>query len=183
MLAVAKRKPVKVDRNNPVVAGIEWILANRRQEDGSPWSPRAFAAKAGMSPGALAHLLAGRQSADLKTTTLRKYAKAGNVRTEWLGTGRGEREPYEGDPEPVVANDTSTRTVHLDERYPTIALVFARMRQTGIDESILDLARLALGVFKSDEGPTEQQVEDAVLNELKQRRRYKEMIGRDIDDL
>lgn len=54
------------------------------------------------------------------------------------------------------------RVVELDERYHTVAIVFARARAAGVREETLAAARLRLGLAYSDNAPTERAVLDAI---------------------
>lgn len=107
---------------HPVVSGLRWILdsENRQQPSGRRWSMRALSIAAGLAPSHVEGILNGRQQPNLTLDTAQALARAGNVRTLWLLTGQGPREPFEEGsvdvpspaPPPVshqrVANDVVT---------------------------------------------------------------------------
>lgn len=89
-----KAAPPKLD--HPVRIGLDWILKNRRDENGDLFTHRSFSAKAGLkSPAHLSNILAGRQGADIEKPTAVALARAGDVRVDWLLTGQGPREPFD----------------------------------------------------------------------------------------
>ncbi len=69
------------------------------------------------------------------------------------------------------------RTVVPDERYPAVAQVFARARAAGASEELLAAVRLRLGVYRSETGPTEQEVADALVDESRQIRALEARLG------
>lgn len=88
---------------HPVVTGLRWILdpLNRSRPDGRRWSMRALSIAAGLAPGHVEGIVNGRQQANLTAETAQALARAANVRTIWLLTGQGPREPFEGDAGPI----------------------------------------------------------------------------------
>jgi hypothetical protein len=111
---------------HPVIAGVKWILANRRAPDGSTWSMRALSRAAGQSPQYVEQLLStrpgkgGRINPDgASHVALRGLATAGGVSFEWLMTGVGS--PDSEAPPPRAS---------ADERFPSRGrfVDFARAR-------------------------------------------------------
>jgi hypothetical protein len=90
--------------------------------------------------------------------TLRKMGDLGD------GGAKVERmiRRYLGEPGP------GERTVEQVERYHTIALGFARARAAKVPEAVLDAARLTLGVDKGVDGPSLEEVERVIRDELAQ---------------
>jgi hypothetical protein len=88
---------------SPVIEALKWMLANRKQPNGKPWSMRALSEAAGLAPSHVGGIISGRQK-DLGVATADALARVGNVRTLWLQTGKGPHEPYEaGDVSPRPA--------------------------------------------------------------------------------
>lgn len=83
--------------HHPVMTGLRWILdsQNRQQPSGRRWSMRALSIAAGLAPSHVEGILNGRQQPNLTLDTAQALARAGNVRTLWLLTGQGPREPFE----------------------------------------------------------------------------------------
>jgi hypothetical protein len=79
------------------------------------------------------------------------------------------------------AQAPAEQTVELDERYPVIAEEFSYARAAGIKPEFLDAARILLGVYKGD-GPTREQVREAVANAAREAKRA-ERFYRDALDL
>lgn len=121
MLAMAVQKTDEP----PLLQGLRWILANRKQPSGKAWSMRALAIAAGLAPSHVEGLLNGRQQANVGLKTAQALAKAGNVRTSWLQSGQGPREPYEVDdaappvalasPAPPPVSETRVTSDKIDE--------------------------------------------------------------------
>lgn len=81
-----------MEPEHPVIAGLNWILKNTRQPDGSKWSMRALSEAAGKSPQYVETLRAGRiDPSKIGADVLDGLARAGGVSAEWLRTGDGPR--------------------------------------------------------------------------------------------
>lgn len=95
---------------HPIVAGLRWILENRRAPDGEPWSMRGLSTAAGLSPSHVERIVAGRtDAARLKLETVERLAEAGQVSSAWLQTGAGNR-------------DAKTEALRYPEREEELAL-------------------------------------------------------------
>ncbi len=139
-------------RQHPVINGIKWILENRKRADGSSWTPDSFAIYAGLSHASIDSILNRQDPDNVRSTTLVKIARAGNVSLHWLHTGEGPREPFEvagtsypeldeneaksgariQEPSPPSSRP-ATRTVH-----PTLSQFKIVARKEGADETLLD---------------------------------------------
>lgn len=75
---------------HPLIRGLRWILANRKQPNGRRMSMRALSTAAGLSPSHVEQIINQRQSPDgVGLSTLQALAAAAQVRLEWLQTGEG----------------------------------------------------------------------------------------------
>ena len=71
----------------------------------------------------------------------------------------------------------------IEERYHTVGVAFSRARASGVKEGVLNTVRLKLGVLKSKEGPSEKQVEQAILDEVNETKRASKLYSaKDIDE-
>lgn len=94
----------KTPPDHPVRRALTWIVEHRIDEvTGKPISRRALSFKAGLSAAHVGNIINGAQGADIERPTAIALARAGNVRVTWLLTGKGVREPYEGDEAAVEA--------------------------------------------------------------------------------
>lgn len=98
-------------QEHPVLTGLRWILENRRRPNGNLWSASALSQAAGLARSHIPNIVSGTQGADIKWETATAIARVANVRTTWLMTGQGEREPYESGETPV-APPVSTERPH-----------------------------------------------------------------------
>lgn len=80
--------------DHPVRRGLAWIVENRKDKSGRLLSRRQLSILAGLSPAHVGNIMNGHQGADIDHRTAQAIARAANVRTEWLLTGEGEREPF-----------------------------------------------------------------------------------------
>lgn len=108
----ASASSLLVMKEHPVLTGLRWILdpKNRQQPGGRKWSMRALSVAAGLAPSHVEGIINGRQAANITSDTAQALARAGNVRTLWLLSGQGPREPFEGEavesPVPPPASET-----------------------------------------------------------------------------
>lgn len=69
----------------------------------------------------------------------------------------------------AAARVVSTREVVRAERYPGVELAFARARAARVDKLILEnVRRFRIGVWKSESGPTEAEVEAMIRAEVEE---------------
>lgn len=81
------------------------------------------------------------------------------------------------------ALEAADRFVDRTERYHTIEVGFTRARAAGVQEAILDAARLTLGVNKTSE-PTLDEVRRVIRDEIEQVKRDRELYSaEDVDAL
>lgn len=96
---------------HPLIRGLRWILANRKQPNGRRMSMRALSVAAGLSPSHVEQIINLRQSPDgVGLSTLQALAAAAQVRLEWLQTGEGVPDaPDATPPTPPAKSDVRPR--------------------------------------------------------------------------
>lgn len=117
---MGKRIKRAVDENHPVVRAIRWILDNKQQPDGKPWSQRALSKAAGLNGVHIQQILSGYQTPNIAAKTANGLAAAAGVSPDWILNGVGS--PGEEMVRPVV---------ELDEQYPNRARAVAAARALG----------------------------------------------------
>ncbi len=155
---VPKRPKKKVDENDPVIRGLRWILENRRQPDGKRWTQSDLSVAAGQAKSHVGVILTGHQSTDIGIDTLRRYARAGDVWSEWFRTGTGEPGAFEGD-EPraqaQAAPSVAVQTRNYDDPYESRAQLIALISGTAVPAGVIKA--LQQESFKSSSGEVSNQ--------------------------
>ena len=85
------------DRLDTFAKRLAWVLANRRQKDGSPWDQKTLSVTAGLSTSHVGQYVRGDQT-NPTLEILRKLGKAADVSAAWLGFGVGSPDAIDGDP-------------------------------------------------------------------------------------
>lgn len=83
--------PEELDR---IIAAIEWIRDNRKDDVGEKLSLRSLSAEAGLNSGH-AEQIVNRRQKSVDAGTVLKIAKRWNVRLGWMLTGIPPREPFD----------------------------------------------------------------------------------------
>jgi transcriptional regulator with XRE-family HTH domain len=125
------------DGKHPVVAALEWIVANRpATASGRKMSQSALSEESGNSRSYVNHIIRGISGPDIGSEVAIGIARQGNVRVSWLLTGNGPREPFfEGE---------DVREIDFDLRYPNFGEALKLLTGKLLDETIDAARRTAL---------------------------------------
>lgn len=163
----------KKPESHPVFRGLQWILENRRDPDGKLFSMRGLSLAAGLTAGHLEQILKGRQSPDIGLKVATAFARAANVRTGWLLTGEGPREPFEGEP---------VRTVEKPKRYPNLEAAIAYHLERWTPATVAAARAMALDSETDRTPPEWRSILDNIQGALKGIEHGKVLPGTPVED-
>ncbi len=168
------RKDKVVDANHPVICGLGWILEHRTRPDGRRMTRAYLSQLAGLDRKYVSQILRGQRTPYISAKTSDELARAANVRTSWLLTGREPREPHvEHDPLLEVFGPDGPDLAAADP-YPTRQRVIASARNRKIEKAAIR-AVLTEWHHRSDPGEDywRDRLREQILYDYEYNRRFK----------